>query len=74
MNKSERMSLERRWKLLVENFRARGQDSPYAWITAGAWVAEEYNNHHDSTETIRFVLCTTPTVVNGGWHPPLARP
>ena len=74
MTKSKRMSLERRWKLLVENLRRRGQDNAFSWFNAGARVVEEYNSRDDVEESIRFVRCILATMANRGWHPPLAFP
>ena len=59
----ERMSLERSWKLLIEDMRTRGIDDSYAWIDAGARIVEGYNNRYDIDERIIFTRCISPREV-----------
>ena len=73
MNTIERMSLERRWKRLVEELIRTGHDDSFSWINAGARIVEDYNSG-DVDERIRFVRCISAEVANGGWHPPLVHP
>jgi predicted GIY-YIG superfamily endonuclease len=62
MDKEGRMSLERRWKLLVDDLRRRGRDDLFSWVSAGARVVEYYNSR--SEETIIFALCVSREAVN----------
>lgn len=57
MTKIERMSLERSWKLAVEDSRRSGRGD-------GARVVEEYNGRYDTVEDIRFVRCVDPESVS----------
>ena len=63
MSTRERMSLERSWKLLIEDMRTRGIDDSYAWIDAGARIVETYNNRYDIDERIIFTRCISPREV-----------
>ena len=62
LNRIERMSLERQWKIFVQNLRLRGRDDSFSWINAGEHVIDTYNNqnidHH-----IRFVRCVSIDMV-----------
>ena len=44
MSKIERMGLERRWKLLVEDLQRRGHHESFSWINIGCHIAEMYNS------------------------------
>ena len=61
MSSIDRMSLERRWKLLIEDMRGRGIDNSYAWINAGARIVETYNNRDDIDEHIIFTIYISPS-------------
>ena len=63
MNMSERMSLERQWKYLVENLRRRGQDYVFSWINAGSQIVEDYNSRDDMNENIRFIRCISSEII-----------
>lgn len=58
MNKSERMSLERRWKLYVEELQQRGQQDSWSWINIGEYLVQMYNSGSNS-EKIRFIRLVT---------------
>ena len=52
----ERMSLERRWKILVNQLQRHGQNNVLGWINAGTRIVDSYN-YSNSEEHIRFVRC-----------------
>jgi hypothetical protein len=58
------MSLERDWKLLVEEMRSRGQNNTYLWINAGSRIVEAYNEGN-SNNNILFVCCVTQDSITG---------
>ena len=57
MNMSERISLERQWKVLVEDLLRRGHNCVFSWINAGSQIVESYNSYDDVNVNIRFVHC-----------------
>ena len=59
MTTIERMSLERDWKLLVDEMIRFGQNNTFSWINAGARIVNVYNQGNRE-EHIRFVCCITP--------------
>ena len=50
------MSLERRWKTLIQRLQRHGQNNVIEWINAGSRLIESYNVIN-SDEHIRFVRC-----------------
>ena len=63
MNTSERMSLERRWKILVEELHRRGQENVFSWINVGSRIVEEYNIRDNVDEHIRFIRCISAEII-----------
>ena len=58
MNRQERMGMERRWKLHVEEMQQRGQQNSWSWINIGEHLVQMYNSG-SNTENIRFVRLIT---------------
>ena len=58
MTTIERMSLEREWKLIIEDMIYFGQNNTFSWINAGARIVNAYNQGNRD-EHIRFVCCVT---------------
>jgi len=56
MTKVDRMSLERRWKTLIQQLQMHGRNNTIDWINAGSRIAESYNDTNRD-EHIRFVRC-----------------
>ena len=54
MTKVERMGLEQRWKLYVQELQARGQQETLSWINIGSHIVEMYNTG-TQVEKIRYV-------------------
>ena len=59
MTAVERMSIERDWKLLVEDMRMHGQNSTFSWLNTGSRIVNAYNQG-TANEQIRFVRCVIP--------------
>ena len=58
MNRQERMGMERRWKIHVEEMQQRGQQNSWWWINIGQHLVQMYNSG-SNTENIRFVRLIT---------------
>ena len=54
MTKVERMSLERRWKVHVQNLRISGHYESISWINIGSHIVEMYNSGN-AIDKIRYV-------------------
>ena len=58
MNRQERIGMERRWKIHVEEMQQRDQQDSWSWINIGQYLVQMYNiGSH--TEKIRFVQLIT---------------
>ena len=56
MNRIERMSLERDWKMMVQRMISRSINESYSWIMSGKRVVDIFNRGtDDDAEHIRFV-------------------
>ena len=57
MSKVERMGLEQRWKLHVQQLQTRGQNDSLSWINIGSHIVEMYNfgNEIDNIRYVRLV-------------------
>ena len=58
MNRQERMSMERRWKIHVEEMKQQGQQDSWSWINVGQQLVQMYNSGSYS-EKIRFLKLVT---------------
>ena len=56
MTKVNGMSLERRWKTLIQQLQIHGRNNTIDWINAGSRIVESYNDTNRD-EHIRFVRC-----------------
>ena len=63
MNKVHRMSLERSWKLYIQDLTIRGIHDTYSRIKVGQHVMEFYNALNTNNQ-IRFVICVALETVN----------
>ena len=54
MTKVERMGLERRWKMHVQNLRISGHHESISWINIGSHIVEMYNSGN-TIDNIRYI-------------------
>ena len=54
MNRAERMSIENRWKIMIQDMIIQGRDDVLAWINVGEHIVNMYNSG-STLEKIRFV-------------------
>ena len=54
LSRIERLSMERRWKNLVEDLKIRGYNDTLSWINAGSRIVEMYNNSNQDNK-INFI-------------------
>ena len=58
--KVERMSLERKWKISVQQLQQQGYNSIPTWVDAGSQIVNQYNLLNQNL-CIRFVKCISMT-------------
>ena len=60
MTKAERMSIENRWKIMIQDMIRQGRDDVLAWINVGEHIINMYNSGCTS-EKLRFVRLISVT-------------
>ena len=60
MSKIERMSLESRWKVHVQNLRVSGHHESISWINIGSHIVQMYNSG-STIDKIRYVGLVSTT-------------
>ena len=59
MSRRDRMSLENRWKLKVQELKRRGYHDTFSWINAGSDIVRMYNVGQQ-TDKIHYVRLISP--------------
>ena len=60
LSRIDRLSLERRWKNIVEDLKIRGYNDTLSWIKAGSRIVEMYNSSNQD-DKINFVCLVNQT-------------
>ena len=57
LSQDDRLSMERRWKDLIEDLKTRGYNDALSWINTGSRIVEMYNssNQDDKINFVRLV-------------------